>query len=496
MSEEECEEQPLMVDSATNIVTTTTTTTTSPSCCDKVASFLSAITIEPAVFLYVIGFGLDVVFIKNLWVDKTCLFYFNFSAEICSNLNSGRFPAEQDMVQRQVTRYNVYCAVIQHVPAVVVVMVLGAWSDLRDRRLPILVPMLGYFLMALGLTANAYWWPLQPEFLLICFVPVGLTGATTAIYMSVSAYISADTDARARTTRISVVMVLVPVASTLGRGLALVLFNHSGYGYLAVFGTQSVLCVVAILYVLVRLKKRPGAIAMETPASETSGVLEVLTPARLKKTMMVACRRRDNGVRRHIFAHIAVIWLLVFTAGSAHFDYLYTRKKFSWNYQTYTIWSLVDTPLAATGTLLLLPVLSYYCGIKDSMLGFVGAVSMIFNFVLRATAPVSWILYLASVVGVCSGMVVVCSRAALSKLVQKNELGSVFAVMGAGEAVVPIMSSALMTLVYNATLNVFPGMVFVLTAGISVIIACIYVCVLSSRSSDPTEEVTINNDGT
>nr|XP_053642951.1 proton-coupled folate transporter-like [Cherax quadricarinatus] len=313
MSEEECEEQPLMVDSATNIVTTTTTT--SPSCCDKVASFLSAITIEPAVFLYVIGFGLDVVFIKNLWVDKTCLFYFNFSTEICSNLNSGRFPAEQDMVQRQVTRYNVYCAVIQHVPAVVVVMVLGAWSDLRDRRLPILVPMLGYFLMALGLTANAYWWPLQPEFLLICFVPVGLTGATTAIYMSVSAYISADTDARARTTRISVVMVLVPVASTLGRGLALVLFNHSGYGYLAVFGTQSVLCVVAILYVLVRLKKLPGAIAMETPASETSGVLEVLTPARLKKTMMVACRRRDNGVRRHIFAHIAVIWLLVFTAG-------------------------------------------------------------------------------------------------------------------------------------------------------------------------------------
>nr|XP_045611717.1 proton-coupled folate transporter-like [Procambarus clarkii]XP_045611718.1 proton-coupled folate transporter-like [Procambarus clarkii] len=494
MTDQEHNERPLLTESNTDTTTDTTadTTTTTTSYCGGVRRLLAAITLEPAVFLYVLGFGLDVVFVKNLWVDKTCLLHFNFSEDICTNLSSGKFPDEQNAVHRQVTRYTLYCAIVQHVPAVVVVMVLGAWSDLRDRRLPILVPMMGYFLMALGLFANSYWWFLQPEILLLCFVPVGLTGAVMAIYMSVSAYISADSDVKMRTTRLSVVMVIVPIAATLGRGLALMLFTHSGY--VAVFGTQSILCAVAIVYVMLRLKKRPEGVSIEATPPGASKVLEVLSPARLRKTVQVACRGREGSVRRNIFGHVAVIWLLVFTAGSAQYDFLYTRKKFSWNFQTYSVWSLVDTPLAATGTLVVLPVLSYRWKVGDSLLGFVGAVSMIFNFVLRATAPESWILYLASVVGVCSGMVVVCSRAAISKLVNKDELGAVFALSGAGEAVIPIVSSAMMTPIYNATLDTFPGTVLVLAAGVSVIIAALYVWMMTSSSSTRREVVSSSID--
>lgn len=74
-----------------------------------------------------------------------------------------------------------------------------------------------------------------------------------------------------------------------------------------------------------------------------------------------------------------------------------------------------------------------------------------------------------------SSTVLVASRAAVSKLVEKTELGAVFAVLAAAETVTPVLSSFVYTYIYNATLDTFPGTIYVAAAVGSVIICCSYV---------------------
>ena len=72
------------------------------------------------------------------------------------------------------------------------------------------------------------------------------------------------------------------------------------------------------------------------------------------------------------------------------------------------------------------------------------------------------------------GITISCSRGAISKLVASDELGAVFSMVGLLESLAPVLSSSIYTLIYNSTLDSFSGTVFLISAGISLIICCIY----------------------
>lgn len=74
-----------------------------------------------------------------------------------------------------------------------------------------------------------------------------------------------------------------------------------------------------------------------------------------------------------------------------------------------------------------------------------------------------------------SNMIITSSRSMLSKLVEPDELGAVYAVVGMGEGLLPIFFTPMYTAIYNSTLDVFPGTVFIVNSCITLIVCCIYV---------------------
>ncbi|XP_042860372.1 solute carrier family 46 member 3-like isoform X2 [Penaeus japonicus] len=437
-------------------------------------SFLSKITVEPALALTAFGYGLALIFTTNLWIDKICYQQFGYSHEVCTQLDSGQYTLQQDNVQRVVNQYNVYKQLIEYIPALFAVLLLGAWSDRRGRRLPVILPVVGQFLLGLGLTANSFWWSLSPPFLLLAFIPVGLSGALTGMFMGAFAYVSVSSGQKSRTSRVSIVGVIMLLCLPLGQGVATYLYDVGGY--VMVFGVQSGLSAISVVYLLLRLETRPdGSAAPETEGS----VCEVLSPAYLKQTLMVVFRSREGKTRSHIIGNIMISCLVLFTYGLVSYDFLFTRKRFSWDINTFTIWSMTDHPSSAIGLLVVMPLLSYRFGVQDSMLGFVGGVSMVFNYVIKATAPVSWVLYVASIAGLLRAMPGLSARSAASKLVNNNELGAVFAVLAAGETIIPVVSSSIYTCIYNATLETFPGAIYAFTAGVSLVICCLNVWLMT-----------------
>lgn len=438
-------------------------------------SFLSSVTVEPALALTAFGYGSALLFTTNLLIDKICSLQFGYSDEVCSQLDSGKYTQQQDNVQRVANLYNVYKQVIEYIPALFAVLLLGAWSDRRGRRLPVILPVAGQLLMGLGLTANSYWMSLSPPFILLSFVPVGLTGAITGMFLGAFAYVSVSSGQKSRTSRVSIVGVIMLLCLPLGQAVATYLFAVGGY--VLVFGLQTGLSAVSVVYLLLRLENRPEG--SDAPESEGS-VCEVLSPANLKETLMVVFRSREGKTRGHIIGNIVICSLVLFTYGLISYDFLFTRKQFSWDINTFTVWSIVDTPLSAVGILVIMPLLSYRFGVSDGALGFGGGVFMIFTYVIRATAPFPWVFYVASVVGIPRGLPSLAARSSASKLVKNSEQGAVFAVLAIAETMIPVVASSVYTSLYNATLEVFPGAIYVFTACICLVICCINVWLLTN----------------
>ncbi|XP_071543562.1 proton-coupled folate transporter-like [Panulirus ornatus] len=460
------------------------------SCCSSLCYYLSSITVEPVIFLQMVSYGMEDVSKTNMILGKTCAIQLHYSQDICDNLNTGQYHREQDTVQKITNDYSLYCKWIELLPAIFTTMLLGAWSDAYGRKLPLMLPLVGSTLKALGLTLNAYWWSIQPFYILLSYIPYGLTGNLMVTFMATSAYVCEDSGQRSRTTRLSVLILTMNVSIPLGYAVGMYFFKTGGY--VTIFGAEFLFCLLSLLYTLVRIRNKPPKREdSQGPEPERSG----LSLSLMKKSLLVVFKERENRDRAQVLGQISCICLYMINLCVLSFMYVYTRKKFQWDYYDYTVWFISSTPSSLLGSCVLLPLLSLYWRLEDSVIGFIGSTTLMFFWVMVGTAPEPWVLYLALLPFACSTMVSTASRSALSKLVASDELGSVYSVVGMGEALFPVLFTPFYTLIYNSTLDVFPGTIFIFTSLIILVICFIHVWILTSFEPAKATKAEISRSG-
>nr|XP_053642888.1 solute carrier family 46 member 3-like [Cherax quadricarinatus]XP_053642889.1 solute carrier family 46 member 3-like [Cherax quadricarinatus] len=442
----------------------------------KLAETLGEVTVEPAILLHSIAYAADQVYLTNIKIDKICLNQFNYSAEICESLDTGNYTLQQDQVQRVAADYNVYCHWAEYLPAIISMVILGAWGDTRGRRLPVVLPFIGSLFSSLCVFANVYWWTLPTPFIILALIPLGVAGGNLGLSMNTCAYLSTMSKKRSRTFRLSSTEWIKMGCYPLGIYVSMLLFGYGGY--LAVFSFEILLYFIAGVYLIVRLKEPPSTREQGSQAKITN-IGQVLSPSRLKRTFTVICRPRESGGRTTLIFQSVILLFLVFMLGAKNYFYLYTRKKFDWNYQDYSDWTVVDYLVKAIGVLLVVPTLSYYCRVEDNMLIFIGGVSAMFYYVMFGTAPVAWVLYLASAVSMCVTIPVAASKGAISKVVSMDELGSMFSLLAVTQCIMLLIAPSLYTFIYNLTLEFFPGTLFLMMAGVAAEVCCISVWMLT-----------------
>lgn len=440
---------------------------------------LSRVTVEPALLLHAFAKAVDQGLLENLTVDKLCSVHFSFDAETCRNLDAGNHTAEQDQVQRLASAYNTYIHWAEYLPALVTSFLLGCLGDARGRRLPVIITFVGSLLTGLCFLANVYWWWLPTPLLYLSMVPVGVAGGYIGVFTTTNAYLSAMTKVRSRTISLSIVEWVKYSAYPLGMFLASVLYARGGYVLVYCFFVLAIL--IAILYLLFCVGEPPTTSSEDTAQRPFVGVgVKGGVKVRLQKTLSVpGMLRRSGRPGVLVAAHTAVVVLWSVTRGTKTQFFLYDRKVFGWEYQQFNAWLIYDYVMKATGILLVMPTFSYYRRVQDTMLGFVGGVSMLFFYTILGTAPVAWVLYLASAFSLCSTIPVIASRATISKNVAPTDLGAVFALLAVLECGVELVAPPLYTLIYTQTLDIFPGTLFLVMAGVSVVICCVYVWLLT-----------------
>ena len=173
---------------------------------------------------------------QNLLIDKVCLVNLNYDPAICSNLTN--FKDNEKEVEKVVASINMYLNVLMSIPAIIVSLFLGPWSDVNGRKPLLIFPQIGTMLVQSIYVFNAYQTSLPGEFILLASIG-SLFGGWTAFLIGVYSYISDVSTGQARTYRIALIDLFTYVGYPLGTFLSGPLYKYGGY--YTVFGLVSLI---------------------------------------------------------------------------------------------------------------------------------------------------------------------------------------------------------------------------------------------------------------
>ena len=96
-------------------------------------------------------------------IDKVCLVNLNYDSAICSNLTN--FKDNEKEVEKVVASINMYLNILTSIPAIIVSLFLGPWSDVNGRKPLMIIPQIGTILAQLMFVINTYLAYLPGEFI-------------------------------------------------------------------------------------------------------------------------------------------------------------------------------------------------------------------------------------------------------------------------------------------------------------------------------------------
>lgn len=411
------------------------------------------------------SYGLHSLIVTNLYIAKACSINLNLPPDICDNIN--QHDEENNQVEKIVTQLQLYSTFLYSIPCILASMVIGSWSDRNGRKPILIIPMLGSIIAQVIYILNVYFSSARAEYLLFSNI-YSLFGGYTTMIIGTYSYIGDTTSPSARTSRLSVMSVMMTGGFTSGNLLSPYFFRH--FGYYGVFATSASLYTIYILYITFFIKESLVNSPTETPRPVTSSLKNLVTSA--KDVIYSAVRPREGFQRCLIILLLATMLLLTAAGNEWNMSYLFTRKMFAWDERKYSQVSSLSMILSTLANLLLLPLLSYKLSVPDSVIGIMASLSCLADALVTALAQSGQIYIFARCLGILSSQASTVIRSLLSKTVSSAELGKVYSLLGCLENLIPLGMSPLTTELYNSSLDVYPGAIYALSAGI-LFIACI-----------------------
>lgn len=207
-------------------------------------------------------------------------------------------------------------------------------------------------------------------------------------------------------------------------------------------------------------------------------------------------RKRDHWGRGQIWILFSVTALIMFTyMNTAFILWPYVEKLYSWPPKFY---SSVTSSVAVATLLLMgfvLPIFVRVLKLGDMRLAIIGIVSLLAQCILRGGWQHETGLYLSFIFGCLAPLSFIGVRSRLSKIIDDDERGKLFALLAIVEAVTPGIASVFYSMVFSASIDIYPGLCFMLAAFILLLplLAIIFIDVYCVHDYDDSVAGTIDD---
>ncbi|XP_012935892.1 proton-coupled folate transporter isoform X2 [Aplysia californica] len=145
---------------------------------------------------------------------------------------------------------------------------------------------------------------------------------------------------------------------------------------------------------------------------------------------------------------------------------LYLKENLNFSQTLFGYFKGLDNFLRGITLITVLPLVKRFTSIRDLPLVLVGFISFAVNFVVLGVASTQWMVFLAAVLGMLKGVPSAGIRAMMSSMVSQDEQGRLFGIVAASESIITLIASVLFNELYPATVHIFPGLCYMLGAGL------------------------------
>uniref|UniRef100_A0A2P2I180 Solute carrier family 46 member 3-like n=1 Tax=Hirondellea gigas TaxID=1518452 RepID=A0A2P2I180_9CRUS len=431
------------------------------------------VTVEPVVFLYMLPTFMLLPVLQDQIYTKICLSLYHES--VCSNLDDPENSEAMTAVASHSGHWIQASTIMLCLPSMISGQLLGTYSDARGRKMPLLGPPLGGVLASLVyVLLSGTVVDMDISWILLASFFSGLGGGFAGCLNTAASYLTQVSPQGVRTSRVGVMECMILVAACVGPLLVSWLLRQH-YHADKLFTVMLALHAANVLYILAavpnvhasrsvsRLCPSERAAAAAGGSSTTDGLLRS-SWLRIKEMFGVVCKTRHENRKGYLLLTILAAAIFMFcTAGMLDIMYLFVKDRpLQWTLVEYTRFSAITSALALGSLLLVLVPLSYY--VNDAVLLFIGSLSRLSCFLMFGLVQTEALLYTAVVVGCASSWSMVAIRSAMSKLVEPDELGRVFGLLGIVENACSLLASSLFTTLYLVTRDLKHGAVFIAAA--------------------------------
>lgn len=403
--------------------------------------------VEVVAALYAASIGITSVINMNLILDKICLVNLNYSEAVCSNLSLDAYDLVQNQVQAEATTLNMYATLMAGVPVVFLSIIMGTLSDRLGIKFLLTVPIIGMIVGQMFLLVNVLFWELRAEYILLCSL-YSIFGGSTTFFIGLYSHTSDISCDKSRTARISILDATVTASTGISGFLSAYIYSY--WGYAAIYAISIALLVIDMILVVFFIKTVSPKIQTQ------SWNYKELSPLVIFRSLF----RRRAGYRRSKILILFLSMLMFVSMSMGDFSYLYTRKVLNWDEQIYTKVSSLGIILNCFSSVLVLPLLSYYVGLPDALLGCVAILSAAVGQIFIGMARTNMLYLIGILYGSFTNIPSSTIRSLLAKQVSKGELSQIYSHLGCLESLIPLLVTPIVTLLYNATLNIHPSTIF------------------------------------
>jgi len=230
---------------------------------------------------------------------------------------------------------------------------------------------------------------------------------------------------------------------------------------LTTYCTASALNAIVVISALTIVKETVNA----NEGTEIFACRTLFRPENVKESLMVLIKKREFSFRRSICVVLFVL-LLYQTCGTGMTDVilLYTAlPPLSWPTSWFGYMSAADNAGMGIVLLIVLPFMSNVINLSDSVIIMIGLAGASIRCIVLTWSKHSWMVWTAISIGSLRGLSNSPARSLLSKLVHNDEEGKLFSVLGSGETIAKFVA-LIFTALYGITLDIFPGMSFLIAS--------------------------------
>lgn len=458
---------------------------------------VKSITVEPVLFFYMMLIFLETNALQELISVKSCIEIIN-PANITDCIDNNSSNYTNDAVKQEKASWVRYNGAILFLFTFLSSFFVASWSDKFGRKFPMLIPPLGTLIAACINCVLSMYIHSSTAYILISSTISGITFGTVGIIATTFGFITDISDESSRTKRLVILEAMIYIGGTLGIYIAGKFIKHFDYssrinGFSLLFIFEICVAALILFYIVFRIPNRSNDYLESTEIS--FGNLFKLD--HVKSSVKAVFRPRDAGKRKVVLLLSLTLFFIYFGLVAQFTLSLYfLQDTLHWTFSEYSDFNSMQFAVQGSILLLGMPVFFHFLKVPDHLIAALGILSKMAAYVVFGLSNNNTLVYSCIACYMFSEYPVPAIRSILSKIVDVDEKGRIFAFTTILQNFCFLIGSFVLTSVFKSTTEIFPGLCFEIVAALQAIALLIVLYLYFTRGEIITMyEVMENEDG-